>query len=116
MNLFNTLAANCNLLSNPGDIDIQNIAKIITYIVTFVPVVIAVLVIVFGMLDLGKAVAAQKEEDIKKSQGMLIKRVIVSVLVFFVVAIVKLVVGVAAGDNKKTEILNCIDFFINQNL
>ena len=116
MNLINVLAASCPMLSNQGDADVQNIAKIITYIVTFVPVVIAVLVIIFGMLDLGKAVAAQKEDEIKKNQGLLIKRVIVAVLVFFVVAIVKLVVGVAAGDNKKQDILNCIDFFINQNL
>ena len=109
MNLMNTLAkattGNCSLLSNTSDTDVQNIAKIVTYIVTFMPIVIAILVIVFGMLDLGKAVAAQKEDEIKKNQNMLIKRIVVAVLVFFVTAIVKLVVGLVAGADKKDGIL-----------
>lgn len=111
MNLFNVLS-DCSFV-NTSDPDVRNIATIISIVVTFVPVVIAILVIIFGMLDLGKAVAAQKEDEIKKNQGMLIKRIIVAVIVFFVVAIVKLVVGIAAGDEKKQGVIDCINFFVN---
>lgn len=61
---------------------------------------IPLVLIVFGMLDLGKAVIASKEDEIKKAQGMLIKRLIYAVAVFFVVLIVQLVFGIVAGSTN----------------
>lgn len=52
---------------------------------------IPIILIVLGTIDLGKAVIASKEEEIKKAQQMLIKRLIYAVAVFFVVTIVSLV-------------------------
>lgn len=62
---------------------------------------IPLLLIVFGMLDLGKAVIASKEDEIKKAQGMLIKRAIYAVAVFFVVLIVQLVFGIVASSTSE---------------
>ena len=64
------------------------------------------------MLDLGKAVMAQKEDEIKKSQQLFIKRLISAVLVFLVVFIVQIVIGLVAGDDS-SNITNCIDCFLN---
>ena len=84
----------------------QSLPAAISAIINILKIAIPILV------DLGKAVMSAKEDDIKKNQGLLIKRVIIAVFVFFVVAIVQFVVGVVAGSDKE-NILDCIDLFIN---
>lgn len=90
----------------------ESLPAAISAIINILKIAIPILVIVFGLLDLGKAVMSAKEDDIKKNQGLLIKRVIVAVFVFFVVAIVQFVIGLVAGGDKD-NILDCIDLFIN---
>ena len=81
-------------------------------IVLIIQIGVPVLLIIFGMFDLGKAVIAQKEDEIKKGQSTFFKRLIAAILVFFVVTIVKLVVGFAAD---RTDAVTCIDCFIKGN-
>lgn len=86
----------------------------VSAIINILKIAIPILVIVFGLLDLGKAVMSAKEDDIKKNQGLLIKRIIVAVFVFFVVAIVQFVVSLVGGGDSD-NIIDCIDCFINNN-
>ncbi len=76
-------------------------------IVTLIKIGIPVLLIVFGMLDLGKAVMAQKEDEIKKSQQMFFKRILSAALVFFVVVIVQLVFNLVAKDQNVWDCVSC---------
>lgn len=85
------------------------LAYVISLIIVIIQFGVPLLLIIFGMLDLGKAVIASKEDEIKKGQQMFIKRLIAAIIVFFVVAVVKLVVGLAADEEDKTSISNCID-------
>ena len=90
------------------------IPSLTSTIVTLVKIGIPVLLIVFGMLDLGKAVMAQKEEEIKKAQQMFVKRILSAALVFFVVVIVQLVFNlVAKGSDQKDDIWDCISCFVS---
>jgi len=57
--------------------------------------------ILFGLLDLGKAVIASKEDEIKKAQGTLIKRVLYAVIVFLIVTIVYFVMGMVGSNDWK---------------
>ena len=66
---------------------------IVSTVITLIKIAVPILLIVFGMLDLGKAVVASKEDEIKNAQKMLIKRAIYAVAIFFVVLIVQLVFG-----------------------
>ena len=52
------------------------------------------------MIDLGKAVISQKEDDIKKQQNVFVKRLIAAALVFFVFAIVQLLVNLVDDGNS----------------
>lgn len=105
MNLINFLA-----LEQQCGFDIPDqLAEVISLIIMLIQYAVPLLLIVFGMLDLGKAVIASKEDEIKKGQQMFIKRLIAAVIVFFVVAVVKLVVSLAAGEEDKESIRNCID-------
>ena len=47
------------------------------------------------MIDFAKAITAGKEDEIKKAQSVIVKRLIVGVIVFFIFVIVKLVVRIA---------------------
>ena len=77
----------------------------------FVPIAL----ILYGMMDLGKAVMQQKEDDIKKGQKTFITRAIAAVLVFLIFSIVQLVFGLlgSAGEDTKNPI-SCVDCFLNK--
>lgn len=83
----------------------------ISKLVSIMKVAIPIMVVIFGLIDLGKAVMSAKEDDIKKNQGLLIKRVIIAVLVFFVVSIVQLVINLVGSKDDKYS--NCFQCFIN---
>ncbi len=109
------------ILSCAGAIGIDSIPEalpaVTSIIVKVIQFVVPVLLIIFGMLDLGKAVTAQKEDEIKKGQQTFMKRAIAAALVFFVVSIVTLIVNVLANatgedNNSMTE---CLDCFIQNN-
>ena len=63
------------------------------------------------MLDLGKAVVAAKEDEIKKGQQTFIKRAIAAVIVFFVIQIVQIIVRFVSGNDQ--NIAGCFNCFIN---
>ncbi len=99
MDLFSILemaSVPCGSIEVPG-----KIAYIVSMIIKLIQFGVPLLLIIFGMLDLGKAVIASKEDEIKKGQQMFIKRLIAAVIVFFVVAVVELVVTLASGDEMK---------------
>ena len=80
-------------------------------VVNIIKIGIPIILIFLGMLDLGKAVMAQKEDEIKKSQQIFVKRLISAVLVFLVVFIVQTVIGLVAG-KQNSNITKCIDCFL----
>lgn len=47
-------------------------------------IAIPILLIVFGMIDLGKAVIASKDDAVEKATQTLIKRLIAGVVIFFI--------------------------------
>ena len=91
---MNFLDVNCDAL-------LPLIKLIKNGVIPLIQVGIPIILIVLGMLDLGKAVVASKEDEIKNAQKMLIKRAIYAIAIFFVVLIVQLVFGLlgSAGDD-----------------
>ena len=71
-------------------------------IIPLIQIGIPIILIILGMLDLGKAVVASKEDEIKAAQKLLVKRAIYALAIFFVVLIVQLVFGLlsSTGDSK----------------
>lgn len=94
----------------------RKIPEITSFIFSFLQIGVAVLLVVIGMIQLVKAMVAGKEDEMKKAKSMLIKKLIYAVLVFFVAAIVKLVISLAA-DNKTemSDIETCMDCILNNN-
>ena len=80
-----------NVLETTFCEDSASIWQLLGHVVNIVKIVIPIIIILLAMLDLGKAVMAGKEDEIKNAQKMLIKRLIYGVIIFFVVTIVQTV-------------------------
>ena len=67
---------------------------------------IPIILIILGTVDLGKAVIASDEKEVKAAQSRLIKRFIYAALVFFVVTLVSVLMNIVskggsdAGDTE----------------
>lgn len=62
----------------------DRVVKWIANIVKWAKYIAPILVIIFGIMDFIKAIAAQSEDEMKKAQSRFIKRLIVAALVFIV--------------------------------
>ena len=81
-----------NFCSNAKDV-----IQILGWVLTIFKIAIPLIVVFYGAFDLGKAVIASKDDEIKKAQGMLIKRIIYAVAVFLVVTLVTFVMGLVGS-------------------
>lgn len=85
------------------------VIRILKLVVGLIKWGVPFMLILFGMLDLGKAVMSSKEDEMKKAQSVLIKRVIYAVAVFLVITIVTFVMNmvvdanVDVGDSKWSD-------------
>ncbi len=105
----------------PGITVDKSIPALTSTVVLFIEIFVPVLLVILGMIDIFKAVIAQKDDDMKKAQGTLIKRFIYAVLVFFVVFLVKFVFS-TIDDNQNSnktnsttslDTVSCINCFIS---
>lgn len=81
--------------------DVINLVKLVFGLVKWgVPIIL----ILFGTIDLGKAVMAGKEDEMKKAQSTLIKRVVYAVVIFFIVTIVTFAMNlVSSAQGNSTD-------------
>lgn len=103
-----------NLTYTCGDIGLSfsgMLPYVISMIILIIKIVVPILLIIFGMIDLAKAVMAQKEDEIKKGQQTFIKRLIAAIIVFFVITIVQMIISFVSNDND--DIGSCFKCFVN---
>ena len=81
-------------------------------VILVIQIAVPIVLVIMGMLDLFKAITAQKEDEIKKGQQMFIKRLLAAAIVFFVIAIVKLLFSFVA-DDKNGNMIDCVNCFLN---
>lgn len=89
------------------------VPKIVSIAYTITQILVPIALVIYGSFDLVKAVMGQKEDEIKKGQQTLIKRLVEAVIIFFLFAIVKLVISLVADDKEQTNgIVDCMECFI----
>lgn len=120
MNMVNVLAKGLNwdtvYKCGSGAVHFEGIfPSIVHTIYLILEIGIPVILIIFGMLDLGRAVMASKEDEIKKNQNMFLKRLVSALLVFLVLFAVKIGVRFVTQSDKNGEgdIADCISCFIS---
>ena len=87
--------------------------KLTRNIIVVLQVAAPVIIILMGSLDVLKAVAAQKSDDIKKGFQTFIKRLLIGVMVFLTIALVELAIGLVAPKDDNENMWNCVDCFVN---
>lgn len=70
-----------------------NIWQIVGYALLVFKIAIPLLLIIFGMIDLGKAVIASKEDEIKKATGSLVRRAIAAIVIFLLPTLITFIMG-----------------------
>lgn len=91
----------------------SKILRLTKFIYNFVQVLVPIAIVLLGSIDLVKAVAGQKDDEIQKGYKVLIKRLVAAVIVFFVLAIVKLLISIVSDNSS--GIIDCVDCFLKFN-
>ena len=78
-----------------------------------IEIAIPIVLVLMGTIDLFKAITANKEDEMVKARGVFVKRLITGALVFFIFAIIKLVIGFIDNKANTNNITQCMDCFIN---
>lgn len=88
--------------------DAEDIIVLVGKIVSVFQIAIPIILVVVGLISLGKAVVAGKDDEVKKATSGLVKKIVFAAAIFFVVTIVKMVVSLVGGDRMEHcwEIIN----------
>lgn len=84
--------------------------QIIGWVLWVFKIAIPIIIIVFGMIDLGKAVVASKDDEIKKSVKSLVMRAIAGIVIFFIPTLIGAIFSLVAefsSDEYKEEYNVC---------
>ena len=90
------------LLLDICDGDMLGLWQLVGRILLVFKIVIPLLLIIFGMIDLGKAVIASDEKAIKSATTSIMRRLIAAVVIFFIPAIVGAIFNLV-GDFKDNK-------------
>lgn len=108
-NNYSSALVSCGSIKNIPDV----IPRIVSIVYTIIQIVVPIILVIFGSLDLVKAVMGGKDDEIKKGQQTLIKRLVAAAIVFFVFVTVKLVISLVADDKEQTNgLMDCAECFI----
>lgn len=87
--------------------DTQDIWILVGKFINIMKIVIPIIIVILAILDLGKAVMAGEDKEIKEAQGMLIKRLIYGVVIFFVITIIQAVFNLVETDSASSQCWKC---------
>ena len=91
----------------------SKIPNLTSEIFTLIEIAIPVLLVIMGTIDLFKGITANKEDEMVKGRKLFVKRLITGVLVFFIIAITKLVIEFVDNESSSATIVKCMDCFVN---
>ena len=80
-----------------------NVWALLGWAVMVIKIVIPLILIVLGMVDLGKAVVSSDEKAINKSVGVLLRRFIAAVIIFFIPTIISAIFNALNVMDDETE-------------
>ena len=91
----------------------KQLPSLISLLVNLLKIATPIILIMISIITLFKAITASKEDEIKKAQSSLIKKIIAAVMVFFVISIVQFVVSKVADSADQGGLESCFSCFLN---
>lgn len=106
---------NCNK-ANKMVYDVPaSIPEITSFAVNLLKIATPIILIIVGIIQIIKAVSSTNEDEIKKAQGGLIKKVIIAVMIFMVISLTQFIINFIAEDSESSIANNCFKCFLNGN-
>ena len=103
MELFNILACEVN-----GVEIADSIVNIFKFLIGLIKIGVPILLVIWGSWDVGKAVMAQKDDEIKNAQKLFIKKLIIAILVFLVPTFIGIALNVVdTSDSNGVKSQSC---------
>lgn len=90
--------------TNDGCQGLKPLVQVIYQIIKILWMLIPIALILFGIIDLGKAVISSDDKEISGAKSRLLKRVLYAVAVFLVVWAVGLILSLVADSGDGTEL------------
>ena len=78
---------------------IANAVKVVGKIISIIQIVVPILLVIMAMVDITKSIVSGDDAKSRKNITTLIKRLISAVIIFFVIAIIKLVCQLVGDDS-----------------
>ncbi len=91
----------------------STLVSIVGLIYKAIQIGVPIILIIVGMIDMGKAITQQKEDEIKKAQTLLVKKAVAAALVFLMFSLVSLLLGIVGNNDDST--ISCISNLIKGN-
>lgn len=91
----------------------HQVPELISFLVNLLKIATPIILIIVSIITLFKAMVASKEDEIKKAQSSLIKKIIAAVMVFFVISIVQFVISKVADSSEQGGMEACLSCFLN---
>ncbi len=85
----------------------RRILKIVGWIILLIRIVVPLLLIIFTMLDLTKAMTAKDEFEYKKMTKIILKRVIATILVFLIPTFIHIVLNISDDGKINNSVNDC---------
>lgn len=89
------------------------IPSLISMAVNLLKIATPIILIIVSIITLVKAIMSSKEDEIKKGQQSLIRKVIAAIMIFMIISMVQFVVLKVADDKDQTSISACMSCFLN---
>lgn len=90
------------------------LVKLIANLVQFVQLMVPVIIIITGMIELLKAVIASDEKKMAESKGTLIKKFIVGIMIFLVIAVIRFIFSAIPDfTDGDVDVMECMSSFFN---
>ncbi len=80
-----------------------HLARLASLAYNIIRVLVPVVLILVGMITLTKSILGQKDDDLKKAQTSVIKKVVAAVIVFLVMTSVQFTLNMVSGAMSKTD-------------
>lgn len=90
--------------------------QIVGYVLLVLKIIIPIIIIIFGIVELGKATVSSDDKLIGKSVSSLIKRVVAGIVIFFIPTLINVVFALIFDFAKvRDDYINCVDCLTSPN-
>ena len=107
----------CNDNAGAAAYDIPVMVPALTsFLVNALKIATPIILIFIGMIQIVKALTSTSDDEIKKAQSSLIKKIIIAVFIFFTIAITQFVIDKVSdsyNSSEQSSTGSCIDCFVN---